>query len=588
MDSKTIKNQLQAEWDNQAVDFKTLKDQAQAEWINLTSGNNYWVRVGYGTSGYAAGAKEIFEYLTEKTKTMNNVKVDLVGSLGLSFAEPLVDVTKEDGVRVFYNNVDIDIAKKIFNDHIKKNNIVKEFVFGQICSDSEKALTGFAELDKIEPLVHTKRIATKNCGNISPTDINQYIANGGYEGLFKALIQLTPETILEEVKSSGLRGRGGAAFPTGVKWSFLSGSDSKIKYILCNCEEGDPGAFNDKGILENDPHMLLEGLILSGYATGASNGHVFIREGHEIPIETARTAIKDAYEKGFLGENIMGTGFSFDVEVSLTGDSYVAGEETALMEAIEGKRAMPRFRPPFPAAFGLWGKPSNINNVKTLAYIPSIINNGSSEFKKLGSGNSTGTAIICLSGHIKRPGMYEIEMGMTISELLKNVGGGSSSKNDIKLLQTGGPLGGILGASDFNIKIDFDEMAKAGAILGSGGIIVGDTSTDVVDLVRNLIAFNQFESCGKCFPCRLGNTHMLDILERICMSIPNDKDLDVMASIGNSMKTGSLCGHGQLGYNPISSALKYFKDEFDEAVKVSSQPSPRVSGKMILPTRTRP
>ncbi|MAS51081.1 MAG: NADH-quinone oxidoreductase subunit F, partial [Chloroflexi bacterium] len=443
------------------------------------------------------------------------------------------------------------------------------------------------ELDKIEPLKYTKQIATKNFGNISPTNINHYIANGGYEGLNTALTTLDPDKTLNQVKDSGLRGRGGAAFSTGIKWSFLAGNNSNIKYILCNCEEGDPGAFNDKGILENDPHMLLEGLILAGYATGASNGHIFIRDGHEIPIENSRKAIQQAYDLNLLGENILGTGFSYDVEVSLTGDSYVAGEETALMEAIEGKRSMPRFKPPFPAAYGLWGKPSNINNVKTLSYVPYIIKEGSDKYKSIGSESSSGTAIVCLSGHIKRPGMYEIEMGMTIKNLLNNIGGGSSTNNDIKLLQTGGPLGGVLGKEDFDVKIDFDEMSKVGAILGSGGIIVADSTTDVVDLIRTLVAFNQFESCGKCFPCRLGNTHMLDILNRICNSRPNENDMDVIKKIGNSMKTGSLCGHGQLGYSPIASAIKYFKDEFDLALS-ANHPVDSSDEEMILPTRTRP
>ena len=276
------------------------------------------------------------------------------------------------------------------------------------------------------------------------------------------------------------------------------------------------------------------------------------------------------------------------MEVSLTGDSYVAGEETALMEAIEGKRSTPRFKPPFPAASGLWKKPTNINNVKTISYVPQIIKNGSEWFKSTGTEKSSGTAIVCLSGHISRPGMYEIPMGMTIEEVLEEVGGGSNSKNPIKMLQTGGPLGGVLGKEAFATKIDFDEMAQSGAILGSGGIIVCNDSVSVVDLIRNLVAFNQFESCGKCFPCRLGNTHMLDILNRICNSRPNDNDMEVIKKIGNSMKTGSLCGHGQLGYNPISSAVKYFKDEFDNALNSNHPIDDKQIDTMILPTRTRP
>ena len=568
--------------------FEKILNEANSKWENLTLSQNVWIRISYGASGQAAGAEEVFNKFKALSLQNKNVFVSLVGSMGLSYAEPLVDFTFKSGIRVFYNNVDTEIAEIIYNSHVKNNEINQKYIFGQIAPKDTVPLSGILEIDKEKPLSLTKRIATKNCGNISPTDIYQYISNGGYSALNRALNDLDPEKTLNMVKDSGLRGRGGAAFSTGVKWSFLANNPSKEKYVLCNCEEGDPGAFNDKGILENDPHMLLEGLILCGYATGSSNGHIFIRDGHEIPIENSRRAIEEAYDLNLLGENILGTGFNFDAEVSLTGDSYVAGEETALMEAIEGKRSMPRFKPPFPAVSGLWGKPSNINNVKTLSYVPFIVKNGSETYKNIGSETSSGTAIVCLSGHIKRPGMYEIEMGMTINDLLKNIGGGSSTESEIKLLQTGGPLGGVLGSDEFDVKIDFDDMAKAGAILGSGGIIVGDETTDVVDLVRNLVAFNQFESCGKCFPCRLGNTHMLDILNRICNSRPNEKDMEVIEKIGNSMKTGSLCGHGQLGYNPVSSAVKYFKNEFDEALKANHPIDDKVIDTMILPTRTRP
>ncbi len=569
------------------MEFDQIKNISLQEWGNLNSKDTIWIRVGYGASGQAAGAQEIFDLLEELSSGMDNITITLVGSMGLSYAEPLMDIKSNNGVRIFYNNVTPKITKEIFNCLIEKNAPLSKYVFGQIVPEGGEPIDGFIELNKNAPLKFTKQIATKNFGNISPTNINHYIANGGYAGLSRALNELDPEKTLNQVKNSGLRGRGGAAFSTGIKWSFLAGNNSNIKYILCNCEEGDPGAFNDKGILENDPHMLIEGLILAGYATGASNGHIFIRDGHEIPIKNSRKAIEQAYELNLLGENILGTGFSYDVEVSLTGDSYVAGEETALMEAIEGKRSMPRFKPPFPAVFGLWGKPSNINNVKTLSYVPYIIKEGSDEYKSIGSESSSGTAIVCLSGHIKRPGMYEIEMGMTINDLLKNIGGGSSNQNEIKLLQTGGPLGGVLGKEDFNVKIDFDEMSKVGAILGSGGIIVADSTTNVVDLIRTLVAFNQFESCGKCFPCRLGNTHMLDILNRICNSKPNDNDMDIIKKIGNSMKTGSLCGHGQLGYSPIASAIKYFKDEFDIALSANHPVDSNID-EMILPTRTRP
>ena len=545
------------------------------------------IRVGYGASGQASGSKKIFDWLKKNLKS--NTDIRMVGALGLSYLEPIVDIKIKDKPRVLFSNVDIEKIQKITDEYIHNQNVLKEYAFAQISEDGEKIFNNIPELDNFSPFKYQKRIATRNFGEIDPESFEQYILTGGYKSLDKALNSLTPEDVLEEVKNSGLRGRGGAAFSTGIKWSFLAGNNSPIKYVLCNCEEGDPGAFNDKGILENDPHTLLEGLILAGYATKSSHGHIFIRQGHTIPIENARKAVKDAYENGLLGKNILGSDFNFEVEVSLTGDSYVAGEETALMEAIEGKRSMPRFRPPFPAQAGLWGKPSNINNVKTLSYVPWIIENGANEFKKIGTEKSSGTAIICLSGHINNRGMYEIPFGITLGDLLKNVGGGSSTGKQIKLLQTGGPLGGVLGKEAFDVVMDFDEMAKAGAILGSGGIIVGDQNVDVVDLIRNLVAFNQFESCGKCFPCRLGNTHMLDILDRACNEKSIKGDLDVVKKIGENMKVGSLCGHGQLGYNPISSALKFFDQEFiDKMTTHTIRDEKSKIPEMILPTRTRP
>lgn len=433
-----------------------------------------------------------------------------------------------------------------------------------------------------------QRVALRNAGQIDPGDIYQYIANGGYAGLNKALTQMTPEQVIEEVTNSGLRGRGGAAFPTGVKWKFLIGNPSPVKYVLCNCEEGDPGAFNDKGILESDPHTVLEGVIICGYATKASNGFIFIRHGHDGPIRRAREAVEQAYRLGLLGKNILGTGFNFDVEVALTGDSYVAGEETALMEAIEGKRAMPRYRPPFPAQVGLWGKPSNVNNVKTLSYVPEIISRGSQWYADIGVNKSKGTAVLCLSGDVVYPGMYEVPMGVTMREVIYDIAGGVPNNKKLKLLQTGGPLGGVLSDKKIDVALDFEAMAEAGAILGSGGIIVGDEDTCAVDFARLLVAFCQFESCGKCFPCRLGTTHLLEILERISSGESREGDMDLMRSIGGSLTKGSLCGHGQLGFNPIKSAFEHFSQDFEIHMKEKRCPTGKCGGPVISPVRTRP
>ena len=558
--------------------YLQLKDQAKAH-IDKLYQNKLVIKVQTGTSGQALGADEILKSLLSKTNDKTTILE--VGSMGFMYLEPIIVVHQNDN-KFYYGNMTESIANDIFDHYQNSENFYEENCFAY--ESNENISTKIPKLDDLPQFSKQLRIATRNFGEITPGDLFQYIAKDGYSALNKALFEMNPEDVLEEVKNSGLRGRGGAAFPTGLKWSFLAPSTDPVKYVLCNCEEGDPGAFNDKGILETDPHTLIEGLILNGYATKSTHSYVFIRQGHDIPINAVERAIKEAYTNGILGKNILGSDFNFEMEVSLTGDSYVAGEETALMEAIEGKRSTPRFKPPFPAASGLWKKPTNINNVKTISYVPEIIKQGSEWFKGTGTEKSTGTAIVCLTGHLKRPGMYEIPMGMTINEVLTDLGGGGSNSSDIKMLQTGGPLGGVLGKDAFDTKIDFDEMSQTGAILGSGGIIVCDESVSVVDLIRNLVAFNQFESCGKCFPCRLGNTHMLDVLERLCNSKSKPDDLKLLQRIGNSMKIGSLCGHGQLGFNPISSALKYFEQEIMTAVYNNSKPLE----KMYTPTRTRP
>ena len=559
--------------------YKNLKNLSE-KYISDIYDNKVVIKVQTGTSGQAVGADEVLKTL--QAKNSKEINVLEVGSMGLMYLEPMIVVCLPSKDNIYYANVTEKIASEIYDHYSSKETIYKQNAFAY---ESNSSLdVDFPNINDLPQFSNQLRIATRNFGDITPGDIFQYINNEGYSALDKALFEMSPEEVVEEVKNSGLRGRGGAAFPTGVKWSFLAPNKASTKYVLCNCEEGDPGAYNDKGILETDPHTLVEGLILNGYATNSNKSYVFIRQGHDIPINAIERAIKEAYDNGILGENILGSNFSFDMEVSLTGDSYVAGEETALMEAIEGKRSTPRFKPPFPAASGLWKKPTNINNVKTISYVPEIIKNGSEWFKGTGTEKSTGTAIVCLSGHINRPGMYEIPMGMTINDVLENIGGGSNSETDIKMLQTGGPLGGVLGKEAFSTKIDFDEMAKSGAILGSGGIIVCDESVSVVDLIRNLVAFNQFESCGKCFPCRLGNTHMYDVLDRLCNSKSEPNDLALLERIGNSMKIGSLCGHGQLGYNPISSSLKYFQSEISDSINNISEPLE----KMLIPTRTRP
>ncbi len=560
-----------------STDFNAILDEARRRWQSLTNGDRPWIRVGAGLAGEAAGAFEVIAAVRESLAHDDiSANFSEVGTLGLCFAEPLLDVQAPGGPRIFYREVTPELARRIVAQHVGDGNPLPEHAIGYL-GEGNSAPAGIPNLNDHPMLAQQQRIALRNAGHIDPSDIYQYIANGGYAALNQALASMTPDEVRQEVVASGLRGRGGAAFPAGIKWGFLAGNPDPNKYILCNCEEGDPGAFNDRGILESDPGTVVEGITIAGYACNANRGYIFIRHGHSQPIDRTRAVIEQAYELGLLGSNILGSGFSFDVEVALTGDSYVSGEETALMEAIEGKRSMPRYRPPFPAQVGVFGQPSNINNVKTLAYVPEIIARGGQWFAGIGTpadrergiNGSSGTAILCLSGDITYTGLLEVPLGMTLRQVLFDMAGGVPNGKQMKLLQTGGPLGGVLSASDANLDLvlDFDVFRAAGAILGSGGIIVCDEDTCAVDLTRNLIAFCQYESCGKCFPCRMGMSHLLEILERISRLEGAHEDLALMRSIGENMQAGSLCGHGQLGFNPVSSALRYFGHEFEAHIR---------------------
>ena len=567
-------------------DYQELREEADRRWRVLVSGDRPWIRVGAAMCGHAAGAFEVIDALRRELDDQGiAATVSQVGCLGICFAEPLMDIQKAGRSRLFFRNVTPDDVGEIVRAYLADDRIPPSNVAGYL---GETPIRGVEALEEMPGIKYQQRIALRNAGHIAPDDIYQYIAQGGYSALQKAVGEMAPQDVIQEITDSGLRGRGGAAFPTGVKWNFLVRSPGPTKYILCNCEEGDPGAYNDKGILESDPQILVEGMAIAGYATGATNGIIFIRHGHDGPIDRTERAIEQAYELGLLGQKILGSDFSYDLEVSLTGESYVAGEESALMESIEGKRAMPRYRPPFPAQFGVWGKPSNINNVKTLAYAPEIISRGSQWFSSIGVNKSTGTAIVCLNGHISYPGLYEVPMGMTLGEVVNDIGGGVPGGKKLKLLQTGGPLGGVLGPDSMDVHLDFDEMREAGAILGSGGIIVADEDTCAVDITRVLVAFCQFESCGKCFPCRLGMEHLLEIVERIARCESRPEDLELMRNLGETMEASSLCGHGQLGFGPIRSAFQHFGEDFRVHMEEGRCPTGRCLRPMISPKNTRP
>ena len=569
---------------NIAQRFQSIQEAAQAHVAALNGGLR--VRVGVALCGHAAGALPVLDALRAEAAARGlAVSVQEVGCLGLCYAEPLVDVQTPGGPRVFYRNVSPQQVPALLDAAASGRWSEGGHVLGVL---GDGAADGLPRLEDSDQWKRQVRIAMRNCGAIDPGDIREYLAAGGYTGLAKALSTMTQEELIEEVKASGLRGRGGAAFPTGVKWGFLQGSNRPNKYVLVNCEEGDPGAYNDKGLIESDPHTVVEGTIIAGRATGANYGYIFLRHGHEGPARRAREALRQAYEYGLLGDDILGSGFTFNMEVAFTGDSYVAGEETALMEAIEGKRSMPRFRPPFPAQAGVWGNPSNINNVKTLAYVPEIVRLGGEWFAGIGYERSKGTAILCLTGNVNYPGMYEVPFGLTLGQVVNEVAGGVAAGGAVKLLQTGGPLGGVLGPDSLEITLDYEGMAQAGAILGSGGIIVASEDVCGVDLARNLVAFCQYESCGKCFPCRLGMTHLLETLERIAENRGRPEDLALMQTIGKTMALGSLCGHGQLGFNPISSSLRRFAEDFRVHLEEGRCPTGGCGARFHRPTRTSP
>ena len=566
--------------------YEEILEKARQRWQELTEGDRPWIRVGTELNGQAAGALDVLDALRSHLQARNiEATVDEVGTLGLSYAEPIVDVLKPGKPRLLFHHVTPDDAATIIDEYIDGDRVPRHLAFAYL---GDNAIDGVPDLNSMPQYSMQRRIAMRNAGHISPGDILQYIANDGYAALNKALFSMKPGDVIDEMKTSNLRGRGGAGFPAGLKWSFMVNSPGPVKYIACNCEEGDPGAFNDKAILESDPHTLLEGMILAGYATGATNGFVFVRHGHDGPIDRVEKAIQDAYDANILGQHILGSDFGFDIEVALTGDSYVAGEETGLMEAIEGKRSMPRFKPPFPAASGLWSAPTTINNVKTFSYAPQIVLNGGEWFSNIGESTSTGTAIACLTGNVTYPGIYEVEMGITMRSVIEEIGGGVPNGKRLKLLQTGGPLGGVIGLDSLELRIEFDEMLKAGAMFGSGGIIVGDEDASVVDLIRVLVAFCQYESCGKCFPCRLGMTQMLDLIERIARFEGKTGDLEACERVGATMKIGSLCAHGQLGFNPIGSALTHFRDEFEAHITERRDPTGRTSTRFYSPKATRP
>jgi NADH:ubiquinone oxidoreductase subunit F (NADH-binding)/(2Fe-2S) ferredoxin/Pyruvate/2-oxoacid:ferredoxin oxidoreductase delta subunit len=522
--------------------------------------------IGMGTCGIAAGATEI-EGLIRQELADRHMEAEIipVGCIGMCFKEPLVDIQLPGLPRVSYSNVKLEMIPRLIDEHLMNGNIVAKLALGQLVIDDSTpkiAAAGLPEYSEMPFYRKQTRIALRNCGTIDPESIENYIAMDGYRALNKALTAMTPDDVIEEVKNSGLRGRGGAGFKTGIKWEFCRRSRSALKYVICNADEGDPGAFMDRSILEGDPHSVMEGMIIAGYAIGAREGYIYCRAEYPLAIAHLKTALAQAHEYGLLGENILGSGFSFDLHIYEGAGAFVCGEETALIASIEGKRGEPRPRPPFPAISGLWHKPSNVNNVKSYALTPQIILKGADWFTSIGSQNSPGTAIFALTGQINNTGLIEVPMGITLREVIYDIGGGIPRKKQFKAVQTGGPLGGCLPASALDTPVDFDSLVDAGATMGSGGMIVVDQDTCMVEFAKYFLTFASAESCGKCIPCRLGGQRLLEVLTRISEGNGQASDLDEMEYISRNMQQASLCALGQLTPGPVMSSLRFFRDEY--------------------------
>lgn len=514
-----------------------------------------------GTGCTSSSSDKIHEKLDAKLIELDldkEVKVVRTGCFGLCEAGPIVVVYPEGA---FYSHVKLEDVDRICEEHLLKGRIVKELLYKDaIENDIIKSVS------EVQFYKRQTRVALELCGVINPENIEEYIAYDGYMALGKALTEMTPEQVIETVKDSGLRGRGGGGFPTGVKWTFAAKNGSDQKYIICNADEGDPGAFMDRSILEGDPHAVIEAMALGGYAIGATKGYVYIRAEYPIAVDRLNIAIDQARESGLLGKNIFESGFDFDIEIRLGAGAFVCGEETALIASIEGERGMPRNKPPFPANKGLWGKPTIINNVETLANIPKIVLNGADWFRSIGTEKSPGTKVFALGGKINNTGLVEIPMGTTLREIIYDIGGGIPNGKKFKAVQTGGPSGGCIPAEFLDTPIDYDSLIALGSMMGSGGMIVMDEDNCMVDIARFFLDFTVDESCGKCVPCRVGTKRMLELLEKITSGNGEMEDIDKLEELAYSIKASALCGLGQTAPNPVLSTLKYFRHEYEAHV----------------------
>ena len=535
------------------------------------------VFVCQGTGCLSAGSDAVYDALRAELERQHvkDATVDFSGCHGFCEQGPNV-VVEPDGI--FYTRVEGEDAAEIVSSHLRQGKPVERLFY---CDP----ITGQAmpHYSDIKFYKGQQRIILRNCGHINPEKIDDYISHGGYRALEKALLRMKPQGVIDEVAKAGLRGRGGAGFPTARKWEFCRNAPGEQKYVICNADEGDPGAFMDRSILEADPHAVIEGLVIAGYAIGATEGYIYVRAEYPLAVKRFCTALEQAQERGFLGKNILGSGFNFAVHVKEGAGAFVCGEETALIASIESKRGMPRPRPPFPAQSGLDGKPTIINNVKTLATVPVIIDRGAEWFASIGTEKSKGTAVFALTGKIANSGLVEVPMGTPLSHIIFDIGGGIPRGKRFKAVQTGGPSGGCIPSQYLDVPVEYDSLAKLGSIMGSGGMVVLDDSTCMVEIARYFLSFTQSESCGKCTPCRLGTRQMLEILTRITQGKGQDKDLDTLLSIASTVKECSLCGLGQTCPNPVLTTIKYFRDEYEAHIKEKRCPAAVCDALMISP-----
>ena len=510
------------------------------------------VIVGMGTCGISAGAQKVYDKFEEEIKTRDlPVNLKETGCVGMCYREVLVKVVT-NGKGFLYGEITPDRVEEIVYTHLIKEMPIMEWV-----------VQGPHPLEDDSFFEKQKRIVLRNCGDIDPNSIDEYLSVGGYQALQKVLTNYSPEKVIEEITNSKIRGRGGAGFLTGVKWNFAMKARGEKKYVICNADEGDPGAFMDRSVLEGDPHSVIEGMAICGYAIGSKDGYIYVRAEYPKAIQRLRQAIAQSEEKGFLGNKIFQTDFDFKIKIKEGAGAFVCGEETALIASIEGHRGNPRLRPPFPAVSGLWKRPTNINNVETLANIPWIIMNGAKKYAALGTEDSKGTKVFALTGKVNRGGLVEVPMGITINEVIYDICGGIKDGKRFKAVQMGGPSGGCIPAEMGDIKIDYAQITQTGAIMGSGGMVVMDESTCMVDVAKFFLDFTQNESCGKCVSCRIGTKRMLETLERITMGEGEEKDIELLNDLAQKVKITSLCGLGQTAPNPVLTTIKYFRDEYE-------------------------